>query len=69
MNSIYDFLENTYALPISGYQRNIEFISSTFFNFLYFEMCRKYKNINALNDKMFDLYEELCDALKFKIYS
>jgi hypothetical protein len=68
-DSVYNFLEKTNAAAISGYQKNIDFISSTVFDVLYFEMCQNYLSINALNDKMFDLYGELCQQLKFKIYN
>mgnify|MGYP003606422689 CR=1 FL=1 len=67
-NSIYNFLEKTNAIAISGYQKDIEFISSTVFDVLYFEICQQYLSINALNEKMFNLYGELCEQLKFKIY-
>jgi hypothetical protein len=67
-DSIYHFLEKTNALAISGYQKDIDFISSTVFDVLYFEICQQYKSISALNDKMFNFYGELCEQLKFKIY-
>ena len=38
------------------------------FDVLYFEMRQQYININSLSDKMFNLYREFCEQLKFKIY-
>jgi ERCC4-type nuclease len=63
-----EFLENTGALAISGYAKNIDFISSTVFDVLYFEMCQNYVEIDAIERNMLKNYKELCEALDFKIY-
>jgi hypothetical protein len=63
------FLNKTNALAVSGYKEDIDFISSTVFDILYFEMCQSYKNIFAINRNMFKNYKNLCDKLGFKIYS
>lgn len=62
------FLERTGALAISGYAKNIDFISSTVFDVLYFEMCQNYVEIEAIKRNMLKNYKELCEALDFKIY-
>ena len=67
-DEIYNFLEKTNALAVSGYEKDIDFISSTVFDVLYFELSQQYISINALEDKMINLYGELCNQLKFKIY-
>ena len=40
---IKDFINKTGALCVSGFGKNIDFISSTVFDILFFEMCQKYK--------------------------
>jgi hypothetical protein len=59
--------KKTNAAAISGYQKNIDFISSTVFDVLYFFKMSNYLIINALNDKMFNLYS--IPTVKFKIYN
>lgn len=67
-DSIYDFLEKTNALAISGYQKDIDFISSTVVDVLFFELCQNFKLTKAIEDNMEKLYGELCNQLQFKIY-
>lgn len=67
-DDINEFLEKTGALSISGYQRNIEFISSTVIDILFFELCQNYKQIKAIDNNMTKNYEGLCEQLEFKIY-
>lgn len=62
------FLSKTGAIAISGYAKNIDFISSTVFDVLYFEMCQNYVEIDAIEINMLKNYKELCEALDFKIY-
>jgi hypothetical protein len=63
-----EFLQKTGALAISGYAKNIDFISSTVFDVLYFEMCQNYVELEAIEINMLKNYEELCQALDFKMY-
>ena len=68
-DSIYSFLDKTNALAISGYQRNVEFISSTVVDVLYFEMCQRYKTIAGIERNMKKHYRQLCEDLEFKIFN
>lgn len=63
-----EFLKKTGALALSGYARNIDFISSTVFDILYFEMCQNYVEIDAIERNMLKNYGGLCEELDFKIY-
>ncbi len=63
-----EFLFKTGAVAISGYAKNIDFISSTVFDVLYFEMCQNYVEMVALERNMLKHYKELCQALDFKLY-
>lgn len=63
-----EFLNKTGALALSGYAKNIDFISSTVFDILYFEMCQNYLEIEAIERNMLKNYKELCEVLEFKIY-
>jgi hypothetical protein len=65
---IYNFLEKTNALAISGYQKDVDFISSTVVDVLFFELCQNFKLTNAIEDNMNKIYGELCKQLQFKIY-
>ena len=65
---ITSFLKKTNALAISGYQKNIDFISSTVVDILFFEMCQNFKSIKSIENKMLDMYGQLCEKLEFKIY-
>lgn len=61
------FLENTGAIAISGYGKNVDFISSTVVDVLYFEMCQKYVDLGAIEENMKNHYGDLCEKLNFKI--
>lgn len=63
-----DFLKKTGAKAISGYGKNVSFISSTVVDVLFFEMCQKYDRITTIKENMYQHYRELCNALAFKIY-
>lgn len=66
--TINNFIEKTQALAISGYEKNINFISSTVIDILFFELCQSFKLIKAIDENMTNLYSELCNKLEFKIY-
>ena len=51
-----------------GFKSDLEANIMRAHDVLYFEICQQYVSINALHDKMFNLYGELCEQLKFKIY-
>lgn len=67
-NQIREFMKKTGAIGVSGYQKEIDFISSTVVDILYFEMCQNYKTMLAIERNMFKNYKELCEVLKFKMY-
>lgn len=67
-DDINSFLERTRALSISGYQRDIEFISSTVVDVLFFELCQRFKQMKAIEVNMKHNYGELCKQLEFEIY-
>lgn len=67
-DEFYNFLEKTEALSISGYQKDIDFISSTVVDTLFFELCQNFKSIKAIDNNMYANYKQLCEQLEFKIY-
>lgn len=67
-DEISNFLKKTNALAISGYQKNIDFISSTVVDILFFELCQNFKSIMTIEKNMKANYEQLCEQLEFKIY-
>jgi hypothetical protein len=62
------FLEVTGAKAISGYGKNVDFISSTVVDILFFEVCQKYERIHYIKQNMNKHYSELCSDLDFKFY-
>lgn len=62
------FLEVTGAKAISGYGKNVDFISSTVVDILFFEMCQKYERMHYIKENMNKHYRELCSDLDFKFY-
>jgi hypothetical protein len=62
------FLEITGAKAISGYGKNVDFISSTVVDILFFEMCQKFERVHYIKENMNNLYGDLCSALDFKFY-
>ena len=62
------FLEVTGAKAISGYGKNVDFISSTVVDILFFEICQKYEHMHYINENMNKHYRELCSDLDFKFY-
>lgn len=67
-HEINNFLAKTNALAVSGYQKNIDFISSTVVDILFFELCQNFKSIKAIDNNMNANYKQLCEQLEFKIY-
>lgn len=62
------FLEITGAKAISGYGKNVDFISSTVVDILFFEMCQKFERMHYIEGNMNKHYDTLCSALDFKFY-
>lgn len=62
------FLEVTGAKAISGYGKNVAFISSTVVDILFFEMFQKFERLHSIRDNMHKHYGDLFRALDFKFY-
>jgi hypothetical protein len=58
-------LKKTGALCISGFKKEVPFISSTMFDVLYFEMCQYYKQMNVIEKHMKNYYGKLMKELQF----
>lgn len=59
------FLNRTGALCISGFKKEVPFVSSTIFDVLYFEMCQYYKQMNTIEKHMKNYYGKLMKELQF----
>lgn len=67
--NIQDFLTTTNCLFISGYRKDVEFIASTAFELLYFDLLQKYKSIKKIDSEIFSLSPQLADdRLRFAMY-
>lgn len=66
--NIQDFITTTNGLFISGYRKDVDFIASTAFELLYFDLLQKYKSVRKIDSEIFSLSPQLTeDKLKFKI--
>lgn len=59
------FLDKTGALCVSGFKKEVPFVSSTIFDVLYFEMCQYYKQMNTIEKHMKNYYGKLMKELQF----
>jgi hypothetical protein len=58
-------LKQTGALCISGFKKEVPFVSSTIFDVLYFEMCQYYKKMDTIEKYMKNYYGKLMKELQF----
>ncbi len=58
-------LKRTGALCISGFKKEVPFVSSTIFDVLYFEMCQYYKKMDVVEKYMKQYYGKLMKELEF----
>jgi hypothetical protein len=59
------FLQTTGALCVSGFKKEVPFVSSTIFDVLYFEMCQYYKQIHIIEKHMKNYYGKMMKELQF----
>ena len=55
----------TGAKIISGFNKNINFLESTLFEVLYFNLCNEYERAGNLRNHLFKKYSGFCDDLGF----
>ena len=65
--NIKDFIDRTNCTLISGYKRNVDYISSAAFELLYFDSLQKYCSYSKLKDSLTNHYSILVDKLQFHI--
>lgn len=67
--NIQDFINTTKCQFISGYRKDVDFIASTAFELLYFDLLQKYKSVRRIDSEIFNLSPQLADnKLKFVMY-
>lgn len=67
--NIQDFITTTNCQFISGYCKDVDFIASTAFELLYFDLLQKYKSIKKIDSEIFNLSPQLADSkLRFAMY-
>lgn len=64
----YCFLNKTGAKAIAGYSKNVDFISSTVTDILFFDLCQNYERMHTIKTNMAKKYGDLGQALGFEIY-
>lgn len=62
---IRQFMNRTGALCVSGFRKEVPFVSSTIFDVLYFEMCQYYKQMHVIEKHMKNYYGKLMKELQF----
>lgn len=62
---IQKFMNRTGALCVSGFKKEVPFVSSTIFDVLYFEMCQYYKQMHIIEKHMKNYYGKLMKELQF----
>jgi hypothetical protein len=65
---ILSFLKKTNALAVSGYTSDVDFLPSSMFDMLFFEMCQQYRNITCIDRDMKLYYGKLIKQLGFRLY-
>ena len=60
--NIQDFLTTTNCQFISGYRKDVDFIASTAFELLYFDLLQKYKSVRKIDSEIFSLSPQLTDS-------
>ncbi len=58
-------LKKTGALCVSGFKKEVPFVSATIFDVLYFEMCQYYKKMDSIEKYMKLYYGKLMKELEF----
>lgn len=67
--NIQDFISTTNCQFISGYRKDVEFITSTAFELLYFDLLQKYKSVKKIDSEIFNVFPQLADnKLRFVMY-
>lgn len=62
------FIKTTNAKVVSGYTKNIDFISSTAMDILYFEMCQQKARARTIKTHLKEKYGSLMKQLEFVMY-
>ncbi|WP_224999427.1 DUF6642 family protein [Cesiribacter sp. SM1] len=63
--TLHKFMDDTGALLVSGYTRNIDFIDSSLFDIAYFTLLQKYDRLSYIDNKLQKDYTCLVDRLGF----
>lgn len=66
---INDFLKKTGALCLCGYKASVDFLKSSVFEMLVFDMFQQYKDISRVQRDIGIYYNALAKELDFKIYT
>jgi hypothetical protein len=61
------FLKNTGALAVSGYEKSIDFMPSTFLDLLYFQFCQQYQKMYLVEQDVKQYYGKLARELGFRL--
>jgi len=65
--NIADFINRTGCICVSGYKRKIDYVSSTAFDLIYFDILQQYTNIGTANKSINDQYVRLKAQLGFTL--
>ena len=66
--NITDFITRTGCSFISGYQKDVEYIDSSAFELLYFEIIQRYDSFKKIKSNMAKRYPILIENLRFTLF-
>ncbi len=66
--NITDFIQRTGCEFISGYKKSVEYIDSTAFELIYFEVLQNCYSFRKISRAIFSKYSTLAEKLKFAMY-
>jgi len=61
------FLKTTGVLAVSGYEKSIDFMPSTFLDLLYFQFCQQYQKMYLVEQDVKQYYGKLARELGFRL--
>ena len=67
LKNITNFIIQTECSLLSGYKKDIDFISASAFELVYFELLQQYKSLRKIQSAMAKKYQDLVESLKFYI--
>ncbi len=66
-NNISSFIDSTKCALISGYAKDVDYIASSAFDLIYFELLQRHTKVYKIKDKIFHKYQAFIENLMFVV--